>query len=317
MLSDYEQHFLPFAEAASERRFFRGCSAGARLSNSDASVRKASSTFVEAFADVSRTVTPSSSPFSRASWEDFGRYAYQLNLPGSVSGSYSRNLNHLWAVGSVVALWDAAYVEFYYPALKEGETHLGLSRADAIDVLQKQTPETRRQLIEQAKRVNEELLCPQCLANYWRLVVHKMRDRFRLSEVLDTPKKLKEVIQKLNFTFFDQNTKQYTRRQLVAFHSSPKGTALHLITQKNQLWHLALAEVELQNKRRAPEPLTNSNWNDQRSSTHKKADEDVFVRSESSYMPLPHVPSALIRRQPAANARVRNNDDDGQYHDIF
>ena len=56
VLSDYEQHFLPLAdaEAASERRFFRGCSGGARLSNSDASVRKASSTFVEAFADVSR-----------------------------------------------------------------------------------------------------------------------------------------------------------------------------------------------------------------------------------------------------------------------
>ena len=104
---------------------------------------------------------------------------------------------------------------------------------------------------------------------------------------------------------------------MVAFHSSPKGTQLHLITQKNQLWHLALQEVELQNKRRAPEPLTNSNWNDQRSSTYKREEEDVFVRSESSYMPLPHVPSSLIRRQPAANARVRNNDDDGQYHDIF
>ena len=145
---------------------------------------------------------------------------------------------------------------------QQGETHLGLSRADAIDVLQKQTPETRRRLIEQARRVNEELLCPRCLANYWRLVVHKMRERFRLSEVLDTPKKLKEVIQKLNFTFFDQNTKQFTRRQLVAFHSSPKGTALHLITQKNQLWHLALQEVELQNKRPSEPPLTNSNWND-------------------------------------------------------
>ena len=104
---------------------------------------------------------------------------------------------------------------------------------------------------------------------------------------------------------------------MVAFHSSSKGTALHLITQKNQLWHLALQEVELQNKRKAPEPLTNSNWNDQRASTYMKEDEDVFVRSESSYMPLPHVPAALIRRQPAANARVRNNDDDGQYHDIF
>ena len=69
-LSYYVQHFLPFsfAEAASERRFFRGCSAGARLSNSDASVRKASSTFVLDLADVSRNGTLSSSDFSRASY---------------------------------------------------------------------------------------------------------------------------------------------------------------------------------------------------------------------------------------------------------
>ena len=73
VLSDYEQHFLPFAEAASERRFFRGCSGGARLSNSDASVRKASSTFVEAFADVSRKGHASSSAFCRASSVDTAR----------------------------------------------------------------------------------------------------------------------------------------------------------------------------------------------------------------------------------------------------
>ena len=68
-LSYYVQHFLPFsfAEAASERRFFFCGSAGARLSNSDASVRKASSTFVEAFADVSRKAIPIPSAVSRAS----------------------------------------------------------------------------------------------------------------------------------------------------------------------------------------------------------------------------------------------------------
>ena len=49
---------------------------------------------------------------------------------------------------------------------------------------------------------------------------------------VECPKETQEVIQKLNFPFFDANTKQYTRRQLVAFHSSSKGTALHLITQK-------------------------------------------------------------------------------------
>ena len=65
----YVQHFLPFsfAEAASERRFFFCGCAGVRRRSSDASVRKASSTFVEVFADVSRKGHASSSDFARAS----------------------------------------------------------------------------------------------------------------------------------------------------------------------------------------------------------------------------------------------------------
>ena len=34
--------------------------------------------------------------------EDYTSYKYVLNLPGSTSGSYSRNLNHLWSLDSVV-----------------------------------------------------------------------------------------------------------------------------------------------------------------------------------------------------------------------
>ena len=82
-LSYYVQHFLPFsfAEAASERRFFRGCSGGERRRSSDASVRKASSTFVEVFADVSRNGHASSSDFARASSVVTARPGASLLLP--------------------------------------------------------------------------------------------------------------------------------------------------------------------------------------------------------------------------------------------
>ena len=43
---------------------------------------------------------------------DYSRYKYVLNLPGSTTGSYSRNLNHLWALGAVVFLWEAPFVEW-------------------------------------------------------------------------------------------------------------------------------------------------------------------------------------------------------------
>ena len=82
-LSYYVQHFLPFsfAEAASERRFFRGCSGGARLSNSDASVRKASSTLSALLAEVSRKGHASASAFCRASSVDTARPGASDLLP--------------------------------------------------------------------------------------------------------------------------------------------------------------------------------------------------------------------------------------------
>ena len=43
-----------------------------------------------------------------------------MNLPGESSGSYSQNLNHLWACGSVVVFWRAKFVEWLFPALREG-----------------------------------------------------------------------------------------------------------------------------------------------------------------------------------------------------
>ena len=40
-----------------------------------------------------------------------------------------RNLNHLWATRAVVLLWDSEIVEWYYPALEAGRTHLALNRS--------------------------------------------------------------------------------------------------------------------------------------------------------------------------------------------
>ena len=49
-------------------------------------------------------------PVDRA---DYSAYRYVLNLPGATTGSYSKNLNHLWALGAVVMLWDAPFVEWH------------------------------------------------------------------------------------------------------------------------------------------------------------------------------------------------------------
>lgn len=49
------------------------------------------------------------------------KWSYQLNVP------FSWRLNLLWMLGSVVLLWDSAFVEWYYPALQHGVTHLAIS----------------------------------------------------------------------------------------------------------------------------------------------------------------------------------------------
>ena len=82
-------------------------------------------------------------------------YKYVLNLPGKTDGSYSRNLNHLWAVGSAVLLWDGPVVEWLYPALKHGETHASVSRSSAkavVDDLESH-PMKYKKLVEGAARV--------------------------------------------------------------------------------------------------------------------------------------------------------------------
>ena len=94
-----------------------------------------------------------------------------LNLPGSVSGSYSRNLNHLWFLGSVVASWESPAVEFYYPALTPGVTHVAVNRTTAAAAFAALRDADAARLRANARRVADELLCPDCLADYWRLVL--------------------------------------------------------------------------------------------------------------------------------------------------
>ncbi|KAH8096001.1 10-hydroxy-9-(phosphonooxy)octadecanoate phosphatase [Aureococcus anophagefferens] len=55
------------------------------------------------------TLIAGDAPVDRA---DYSAYRYVLNLPGATTGSYSKNLNHLWALGAVVMLWDAPFVEW-------------------------------------------------------------------------------------------------------------------------------------------------------------------------------------------------------------
>mmetsp|Transcript_27152 Transcript_27152/g.83669 ORF Transcript_27152/g.83669 Transcript_27152/m.83669 type:complete len:582 (-) Transcript_27152:138-1883(-) len=260
---------------------------------------------------------------------DFGRYRYQLNLPGSVSGSYSRNLNHLWLVGSIVAMWDAPFVEFYYPALEEGDTHVAFDRTTAESTLKAVTPERSERLLKNARRVGEELLCPDCLANYWRLVIAKMRAHFKLADVLDNRKFVRRLLARFNMT----------NRELIAFHATPKGTQVHFITEKSQLAHVVYSGLNESETAKGPDPRRTANgaWNPLPPSyfqdmvrrrptpppTVKGAnygDGSNFLRSAvpdslrfSTKLSLDKATGRLVSKVASARHRAKGVDDDGQF----
>ncbi|KAH8051083.1 hypothetical protein JL720_15240 [Aureococcus anophagefferens] len=112
--------------------------------------------------------------------ENFTQYKYVLNLPGSTAGSYSRNLNHLWFLRSVVVFWKAPFVEWYFPALSAGETHLVVDAANVsstVDALNRGAIDAQS-LLRQADRVDDELLCPRCLARYFKTALAALSRRF-------------------------------------------------------------------------------------------------------------------------------------------
>ena len=93
--------------------------------------------------------------------ENYSEFAFVLNLPGKTSGSYSRNLNHLWALGSVVFLWNSPVVEWYYPALETSKTHVAINYTNAIDAVAHLVEDValQRRLARAALQVHRTFLC--------------------------------------------------------------------------------------------------------------------------------------------------------------
>mmetsp|Transcript_37710 Transcript_37710/g.121007 ORF Transcript_37710/g.121007 Transcript_37710/m.121007 type:complete len:489 (-) Transcript_37710:69-1535(-) len=138
-------------------------------------------------------------------YTEFPKYKMLLNLPGVMGGSYSRHLNHLWNAGSVVVLWNAPFVEWYYPALRHGETHVAVDCATFVDRL-KYYNGRNGTLLEglraAAARVYDEFLSPGGLARYFHDVATALRARLGFDKVLDDPQARFDALTKLDCPSF-------------------------------------------------------------------------------------------------------------------
>jgi len=120
---------------------------------------------------------------------DYERARYVLNLPGAASGSYSRALNHLWRTGAVVLQWAAPFVEWYYPALTDYETHVVVAqRSVAATVRALEADRASAEALGRAGRaIHDTFLCPECLAKFLARAIGAARDHLGMGLVLDDP----------------------------------------------------------------------------------------------------------------------------------
>ena len=130
--------------------------------------------------------------FSREGIEQrsFAEYRYLLSVPGAASGSYTRGLNVLWGMGSIVLMWNAPYVEWYFPALSHGNTHLSVTYNSLVPTLEwlEKNPKEVARLREGAKLVQEKLLCGECLGTYMRMAMKAIQEQYGMHLVLNDRK---------------------------------------------------------------------------------------------------------------------------------
>lgn len=171
-----------------------------------------------AFAINHRLDTFVTSNFTRPT--SYTQYQFLLNLPGRTQGSYSRNLNHLWAMGSVILLWDSPYIEWYYAALRSGKTHFTVNKSTILPVVMRirEDPELVKKLIQFSLEVDRHLVCSKCQAKYLADVVHLMHSYFRWGKILKSLPQIQDLL--FNYTKADkENCTEHKPRFHEIYHS--------------------------------------------------------------------------------------------------
>ncbi|KAH8060612.1 hypothetical protein JL722_4723 [Aureococcus anophagefferens] len=104
---------------------------------------------------------------------NYSAYKYLIHMPGSATGSYSRNLQYLWTHGSVVLVWNHTATEWYYGALVDGVHYVSVDAATLGDKLAdlERDPALRARLVRGARRFFDDHLAAPVLVDRWRAVL--------------------------------------------------------------------------------------------------------------------------------------------------
>ncbi|KAJ1453942.1 hypothetical protein M885DRAFT_522894 [Pelagophyceae sp. CCMP2097] len=124
---------------------------------------------------------------------EYASYQFLADLPGSISGSYSRNLNYLWLLGAVVLQWHAGYAylgakgarQWYTAGLENGTTHLDVRATNVAATVKavKGDAAWANQLVENGRLVAETFLRPAALSKYVSDLFQDVERRQNLGQV--------------------------------------------------------------------------------------------------------------------------------------
>ena len=127
---------------------------------------------------------------------NYSNFQYLLHMPGSATGSYSRNLQYLWSHGAVILVWRDARnkkmepQEWYYAKMRPDVHYLPVNAKTLISQIRRveTDPTLRAVLIRGAREFHSEYLSKAALVERWRSILSLLRDRQRTSRPKITPK---------------------------------------------------------------------------------------------------------------------------------
>ena len=91
----------------------------------------------------------------------------------------------------MVLMWKTPAVEWYYPALEDGVTHVSVDAATAARAVDALNDDNARvvKLSEAAEWVHQEFTCADCIASYYARALSAIREHTG-QQLLDPPEKL-------------------------------------------------------------------------------------------------------------------------------
>lgn len=111
----------------------------------------------------------------------YSEYRYLLHMPGAATGSYSRNLQHLFMHGSIILVWQSSALEWYYPLLRDRVHYLAVNASTITAVLDdvERNATLRNVLLAGADYVATRLLSEDFISARWAALFDPLRRRQR------------------------------------------------------------------------------------------------------------------------------------------